>query len=307
MESLDGRLRASAISGADGGYAFPAVPPGTYRLRASAERPAPLVAVAGKSPLRLGAGSDAWVGLQAVPREEPMRRPLAEAAEGFGALRGVARSGGKPLEGAVATLYLDEAEGLKGPGVRQSFPTGTDGAFAFDEVPEGDYFLAVRRRSDGSASGPVREGGFYGVATANPVRVASGEETSVDVHLVRKEKDEDPNEDLLALTGTGLRGRVLDGEGHPVAGVYVFAYRNRAIGHGMPDFHSLPTGPDGAFSLSLGEGGLVYVGARERSGGSPMPGEWFGLYEGSPDHGVLITRGRVLGSLDLIVRRVLAP
>lgn len=307
LTTLDGRVRAEAVSEADGGYAFSPVRPGAYRLRAAKEGSPPLVAVAGRTPLRLAPGADAWVGLQAVPRETPVRRPAAEPIEGFGSLRGRALDRGRPLEGAVAALYVDEAEGLKGPGFRQAFPTGPDGIFAFDEVPEGSYFLAVRRRELGGGTGPVREGDLYGVATENPIPVASGEETSVDVHLVRKEKDEDPNDDLLALTGTGLRGRVVDAGGRPVEGVSVFAYRNRTIGHGMPDHLSLPTGPDGAFALSLGEGGLFYVGARERSGGSPAPGEWFGLYEGSADHGLVVKKGRVLGPLDLVVRKVLPP
>ena len=88
-------------------------------------------------------------------------------------------------------------------------------------------------------------------------------------------------------------------------GVYVFAYRNRVVGHGMPDFRTLPTGADGAFSLSLGAGGLFYVGAREHAGGPPQPGEWFGFYEGSADHGLTVPKDRTLEGIYIVVRKVL--
>lgn len=306
LEAWNGDLRYEAETDADGVYRFPRVSPGEYRLTAAARREGrEWGASSGKNPVQLIPGSDAWVGLQTVPREVPALRDLPGGSAGFGALRGVVRFEGAPVDGAVVNLYLDEEEGLRGPGFRQSAPTGPDGAYALEEVPEGRYFLVARRRRGGGGFGPVREGDLYGIALASPVAVEERRETVVDVHLVRKERDDDPNAELLAGSGTGLRGTVRDPEGRPVEGVYVFAYRNRIVGHGMPDFLTLPTGPDGSFALSLGTGGLFYVGARERSGGSPAPGEHFGFYEGSPDHGIAVPRGRVVDGVEIVVRRVL--
>ncbi len=306
LEAREGGSLREVVTDSQGVYRFPPVPPGAYRLSAragSAERP--LGAAPGKNPVQLSGGREAWIGLQAVPLEPPRLRLRPDAPTGFGAVSGVVRFQGAAVEGAVANLYLDEEEGLRGPGFRQSFPTGADGTYSLEEVPQGQYFLVARLRRAGGGFGPVREGDLYGAALANPVPVHEGQETVVDLHLVRKERDDDPNAELLALSGTGVRGRIVDAEGRPVAGVYVFAYRNRVVGHGMPDFLTLPTGPDGAFALSLGEGGLFYLGARERAGGSPAPGEHFGFYEGSPDHGLRVPRGRVLDGLEIVVRRVL--
>jgi hypothetical protein len=306
LEALEGGVRHEAQTDADGVYRFPPVAPGEYRLTAEARREGKVWgALSGKNPVQLAPGSDAWIGLQAVPRDAPAMRELPGGATGFGALGGVVRFEGAPVEGAVVSLYLDEDEGLRGPGFRQSPPTGPDGAYALEEVPEGRYFVVARRRQAGGGFGPVREGDLYGAVLASPVAVEERRETRVDVHLVRKERDDDPNADLLARSGTGLRGTVRDPEGNPVAGVYVFAYRNRIVGHGMPDYLTLPTGPDGTFALSLGTGGLFYVGARERSGGSPAPGEHFGFYEGSPDHGIAVPPGRVVAGIEIVVRRVL--
>lgn len=300
-------LRAEATTDRDGVYRFPPLPPGSYRVFARAESPrGRLGAFPGKNPVLLAGGTDVWLGLQAVPWEEPQLAPRSSAA-GHGSLSGTVRSGGSPVAGAVVNVYLDEAEALRGPGFRQSFPTGDDGAYAVEEVPEGRYFVVARRRQAGAASGPIREGDLYGAALANPVAVRDGHETRLDLHVVRKERDDDPNADLWLRSGTGLRGRVVDSAGAPVAGVYVFAYRDRTIGHRMPDFLTLPTGPDGRFALSLGDGGLFYVGARERSGGSPAPGELVGFFEGSPDHGVRVSRGDVVSGVEIVVRRVLEP
>ncbi len=306
LEPEVGGAAAEAVTDADGVYRFPPVPPGTYRVRARGPLGGPpLGAVPGKNPVALAPGGDAWLGLLAVPWEEPVSRPLAAAATGFGAVGGTVRLDGKPAEGAVVSLYLDEA--VRGPGVYQAFPTGPDGAYAVDEVPAGSYYLVARKRQGGGSHGPVREGDLYAVAPANPVAVAEAQETRLDLHLVRKERDDDPGAELLALVRTGLRGRLLDPSGAPAAGVYVFAYRDRIVGHRMPDYLTLPTGPDGTFALPLGDGGLFYVGARERSGGSPAPGERFGFYEGSPDHGIVVPRGRVLEGIEIVVRKVLEP
>ncbi|MBI5441949.1 MAG: carboxypeptidase regulatory-like domain-containing protein [Deltaproteobacteria bacterium] len=307
VEEGSGRVKEVTVSGDDGRYAFPPLRPGAYRLRAASEGTLPLVAVAGKSPLWLAPGASAWVGLQSVPREEPTRRPLPEAQPGFGALSGGVLWKGEPVVGAVVYLYLDEDENLKGPGFRQSFPTQQDGAYFVDELPEGAYYVAVRRREASSPLGPVREGDLYGVASANPVRVNSGEEAVLALHVARKEKEEDSGQDLLALTGTGIRGSVLDEGGRPVPDAYVFAYRDRTIGHGMPDFVAVSKGPAGTFALPLGEGGLFYLGARERTGGSPLPGERFGLYEGSPDHSLQVAKGRIVQGVTIVVRQVLEP
>jgi len=307
LAAASGPVQEQVRADADGVYRFPPVPAGTYYLTARAETAGRILgATAGKNPLHLAAGDNPWIGLQAVPWEEPSFQPMAAGGvAGFGALAGTVRFQSAPVAGAIVNLYLDQAEGLRGPGVRQSFPTGSDGRYALEEVPDGVYFVVARRRQTGGAAGPLREGDLYGAALANPVPIREHQETRLDLHLVRKERDDDPAAELLTQSGTGLRGRVVDEAGVPRAGVYVFAYRSRVVGHGMPDFLTLPTGPDGAFALPLGEGGLFYIGARERAGGSPAPGELFGFYEGSPDHGIEVPKGRIVDGVEIVVRRVL--
>ncbi len=306
LQPLGGGEDLTTPTDEDGVYRFPPLAPGSYRLSAESSGVPALGSRSGKNPILLAAGQEQWIGLQAVPRAEPAFRPAASAPDGFGALSGTVRYNNTPAAGAVVDLYLDD-HSLRGPGFRQSFPTGADGVYVLDEVPESAYYVVARKRASGAVAGPVVEGDLYGESLANPVPVRSGSETLLDVHLVRKERDDDPNADRLSARGATIRGVVVDGAGTPVPGVYVFAYRNRVVGHGMPDFRTLPTGVDGAFSLSLGAGGLFYVGAREHAGGSPRPGEWFGFYEGSPDHGIVVPKDRTVDGLRIAVRRILEP
>ncbi len=306
LEALADGHRTTVHTDGDGVYRFPRLPSGNYRLSAESSGMPALGSRSGKNPILLVAGQDQWIGLQAVPRAEPAFRPAASAPDGFGALSGTVRFDNTPAAGAVVDLYLDD-HGLRGPGFRQSFPTGADGGYVLDEVPESAYYVVARKRASGATAGPVVAGDLYGESLANPVPVRSGSETLLDVHLVRKERDDDPNADRLSARGAAIRGVVVDGAGTPVPGLYVFAYGNRVVGHGMPDFRTLPGRPDGSFALSLGEGGLFYVGARELAGGSPQPGEWFGFYEGSADHGITVPKGRTVEGVRIVVRRVLEP
>ena len=205
---------------------------------------------------------------------------------------------------ANVTLYLDDEEGLKGPGFRQSFATDDEGQFYLGEVSEGRYYAVARKRATGAA-GPVREGDLYGEATAVPLLVRGGMEAAINIHVVKKEKSRAPNSTELDATATAIIGRIEDSGGNPVSGVYVFAYRERIIGHRMPDFLTPLTGEDGSFVLPLGEGGLFYVGAREFFGGSPQPGERFGLFDGSADHGIRVGEGDKVSGVVIRVNEVL--
>ena len=64
---------------------------------------------------------------------------------------------------------------------------------------------------------------------------------------------------------TRLRGRVTDVEGKPLAGQFVFVYRDEGM-IGRPDLLTT-TDERGGFVLNLAEGGKYYLGARDRFGG----------------------------------------
>ncbi|HBT82938.1 MAG: hypothetical protein A2091_12575 [Desulfuromonadales bacterium GWD2_61_12] len=284
----------------DGSYRLE-LPAGRYALVARDEQRG-LFAFCGRNPVSVGEGETVWAGLQAVATVAPSYRQGDDAMTG--AVEGRVVAEGKPLADAVVTLYLDAGEDLKGQGYRISLPTGSDGLFAFDGLPESDYFLVVRRRAAGGRVGPVLEGDYFALYAGNPLPAYAGKIVTVELEAVRKVREVAGSETFARASGLALRGVVVDGAGRPVAGVHVFAYVDKVIGHKRPEAISPPTGADGVFTLAVPQPGRYYVGARQQYGDSPAPGELFGMYDAGADHGVEVAPGKLPAELRVTVDAV---
>ncbi|NIQ09047.1 MAG: hypothetical protein GWO23_05060 [Gammaproteobacteria bacterium] len=300
--SLDYSTEPVAISTVsdDEGYYRMELPKGTYAFYGRDEGQK-LLAFSGRNPVNL-VNETAWVGLQTVRIDQPEAVPYED--EYSAAIEGVILNGGKPLSNAYVYLYLDVAEDLKGQGYRLSMPTGPDGYFRFDGLPESDYFLVVRKRGNGERVGPVMAGDLFGIYSRNPLTAKAGEVQQVKVSTVEKLKDATESETFGRATGPVISGTVVDDQGLGVAGVHVFAYVDRVIGHQRPAAISTPTSDDGRFVVNLPEPGTYYIGARQAYGDSPAPGELFGMYEESADHGLTVKKGQTLDNLRIMVEPV---
>lgn len=291
-------IAAAAASDSDGLYRM-TLPPGTYALFGwTADRGR--FAFCGRNPVNLT--DSAWVGLQSVPVATIATATYDD--EYSAAIEGQVLHDGAPLEGAYVYLYLDVAEDLKGQGYRLSMPTGPDGYFRFDGLPESNYFLVARSRQNGQRVGPVVAGDFFGVYPGNPLTAMAGQVQQVKLHAVEKLKEAGDSETFGRATGPVLKGTVVDASGKGVAGVHVFAYVDRVIGHQRPAAISIPTSDDGSFVVNLPEPGTYYVGAREAYGDSPAPGELFGMYEESADHGLTLEMDQRLDDVRIVVEPV---
>ncbi len=300
--SLDFTAKAfasSAISDSDGYYSLE-VAKGTYALFGwSADRS--YFAFCGRNPVNVAEAS-VWAGLQAVPVQKPTSAVYDD--EYSAAIEGQVLHDGAPLSGAYVYLYLDVAEDLKGHGYRLSQPTTEEGYFRFDGLSESNYFLVVRHRQNGQRVGPVLAGDLFGIYPGNPLTAKSGQVQQVVLHSVAKLKDTTESETFGRATGPVLSGTVVDTSGRGVSGVHVFAYVDRVIGHQRPAAISTPTTDDGRFVVNLPEPGTYYVGAREAYGDSPAPGELFGMYEVSADHGLTLEEGENLDRVRIVVEPV---
>ena len=289
----------SAPSDSDGIYRLD-LPVGTYALfgwNADHSR----FAFCGRNPVNLGEEA-AWIGLQSVRVEQPTTTVYDD--EYSAAIEGQVLHGGVPLAGANVYLYLDVGEDLKGQGYRLSLPTADDGYFRFDGLPESNYFLVARGRQNGQRVGPVQEGDQFGIYPGNPLTARSGQVQQVKLHSVTKLKEASESETFGRATGPVLSGVIVDPSGRAVAGVHAFAYVDRVIGHQRPAAISTPTAADGRFLVNFPEPGTYYLGAREAYGDSPAPGELFGMYEESADHGLTLGQGDRLENVRIVVEPV---
>lgn len=292
---------SSVITAGDGGFRAEAPHGSYYVVAAGTFEKTPVFAFSGQNPVRIDSGTR-WLGMKAVPAEVPEIRPGSRSRGAV--VSGEVVSGGVPVENAFVYVYSGADSGFKGMGVAMSPPTGPDGRFEIEHLPESTYFLVARRRGGGGMTGPLEKGDLYGFHPANPVYLREGAAAVVLMDLVEKEKTLSYSE-VTSGTETVLRGRVLDRAGRPQEGVYAFVYDDRVFGHQRPFGHSGRTGRDGTFAIYLDRPGTYYLGARENFGNSPKPGERFGFFDGTPDHSVAAVGGKAVEGLTIVVEPIL--
>jgi len=215
-------------------------------------------------------------------------------------VRGTLTCQGRPLSGASVYAYRRQSSNFLGPADFASAPSDRDGSYVIDLV-EGSYWLVARKRASGSDAGPLVPGDLQRVYPGNPANVPSGGFTTVDLDL------EEMRDLMFSRTGprgptaTGLRGRITDESGAPVAWVFAIAYTSADMRR-VPDFTSAMTAADGRFVIYLPGGGRYWVGARKHIREKPAPGEPFGLFEGAPDHAVDVATGAFVDDIDIVLR-----
>jgi hypothetical protein len=206
---------------------------------------------------------------------------------------------GKPTPGAFVMIYDEEVSRPVGPRYRHRVESGSEGRFEAS-VPPGSYLIAVRKRQRGAAFGPPQPGDYAAEYEKNPVKVESGRFTEADditLHVVDLEKLDRRLGSLDNPTAgsSSISGKVVDREGEPLPGQFVFLYRSAAM-TGPPVFVTR-SGKDGVFVLNPPGGGRYYVVARRKYGAAREPGEEVGLIEGAPDSSVDVGDGGAVAGL----------
>jgi hypothetical protein len=292
----------SSPSGPDGKYSLD-LKPGTYYLAASA---GDMWTWCGQNPVSVDGSERAWIGFDLAPWSDPVVHSTGEETM-EGTILGKVLRDGKPIEDVTVSLYFDESDGFRGMGFMRTPPTGADGIFRMDMVPEGRYFLIARKRGSGKGVGPMMKGDLISWYRFNPVKIEDGKELEIVLPMVVKRLDRDIHGDNMAGARPGFEGIVTDRDGRPVQGVHVFAYLEPEMGHHKPAALSSITDGQGRYQLFLPQAGKYYVGARHGYGDNPAPGEMFGHYEGTPDHSLTVESNRFLEEIGITVNRVLIP
>lgn len=261
----------SAPVGLDGTYKLD-LPPGSYYLTArdgrGPLRPGHYFCYYSGAPVQVVAGGYRNVGfnLVKVPAEAaPEQAPRS-------GIRGEISFQDAPLERSYLYVYRDAEKGFKGPAYQiQPVEKGTFRV----SLPPGTYWLLARKRLRGGQFGPIETGDYFNYYHGNPVTIAPGEVHEVRIEAITRLSmlEDDPEAPFV-----GVRGKVVDAAGKPVARLHVFAYRNPEM-TGTPEFFSAPTGLDGKFDLPLPEGGPYHLLARQAFGGPAGEGELYGRHD----------------------------
>lgn len=213
---------------------------------------------------------------------------------------------GNPIADAYIYVYSEADSGLMGPSYGESVRSDKDGRFQLD-LPAGRFYLAARKRTDGTRMGEPDAGDLNGLFPANPVEVTTGSYLPLGDFPLQKidatERQKRLDSGKFDLTETRFEGRVVNRDGRLIEGIYVFAYLDSRM-VGKPTHISAPTGADGRYVLNLGDGGTYYLGARSTFGGPLEPGEWVGTYDAQADHSIKAERGKSVTLADIIVREV---
>jgi hypothetical protein len=301
---------ASNDADVDGGYSLP-LPAGTYYLVARrhdgpADGPVPAggyFSFHGSNPFTLTPDSTLEVNFSLARKTAAA---LAKGADpGTGTLSGTVSREGKGVEGVQVKLFLDEESAFRGAGFAAAPPTNAQGAFSFEYLPESAYFVVARKRGAGAGPGPLAEGDLFGYYVDNPVQVRAGSAVEIALEMVSKGRDVGNADGRPRPSGTRISGKVTDATGAVVRGVYAFAYEEKVMAHKKPAFISQAVDEQGRYVINLSRGGTFYVGARSAYGDSPGMGEWYGRYDGTPDHGVTVETGAHAEGIDIRVERVL--
>lgn len=208
----------------------------------------------------------------------------------------------EPAEGTYLYLYGEGKDPYGPADYIIPLPTGADGRFALTVEP-GTYTMVARKRQSGENTGPLH----------------MGDERSDEIVVIVK--DEDPGHFRIHLkpkTDTSLKsytpsqewttsiaGKVLDADGNPMAGARVHVYTFVQMSE-RPKYVGERTGPDGTYTVYLPKGGTYYLAARNRFGGPPRIGDYYGRYDkGSIDPSAVVVKdGEHLKGIDIIVFKV---
>ncbi len=293
--TFDGPAPHSSKATADDGLFTLELSGGRYYLFAGG---AQLSAYYGRNPITVPEEGSSDVNLLLTPNNLP--GPVEPTTLETGVV-GTVSLDGQVVQGAIVTVYPDLSSQLKGMGLGMAAPTDEQGYF---ELPlaAGTYYLVVRVRHSGQMAGPLKAGDLFGYMAGNPLVIKAGAPPRVHIPLI--EVPEKVSRHAANLFGnTSISGLVLDQKGEPVAGLQVLLYEDSTMLN-RPLYVSQKTNTDGRYQLSFPKGGHYYLAARNELGGTPAPGEFYGRYQGTPDHSIKIETGKALVDIEIVVDEV---
>lgn len=265
---------------------------------------------------------------------------LPEYSEGAAGIGGVVTYKGKPLQAGMVSAYPLSSTSFRGMGLLTN-TLDQNGRFWFDLEP-GSYVVIARKRLGNSNMGPLQKGDLFCYADANPIQVLESQSCEMeifcyprdDLNAFLENRQQDPRgrreerrrtaslyetefEDAAQIRATMLQravtvgGTITDLSGKPMEGLYVTAYPADQF----PLFqmyvirlitkYMAQTDESGQYQLNLEAGGTYYLVAREKIGEAPDHLEFYGLYEGNPNHSITVGPDMDTSKVDIVVERIM--
>ncbi len=161
---------------------------------------------------------------------------------------------GKPAAGVKIFLY--ESTNVRKPADFIS-PQSDNNGLVIVTVPAGKYWAVARLKKD-ALYGPLMPGDKH---SGEPVEVECSDTMDTEVVFEVADIREVGQKKRTDNAGTiRLWGRVVDKDGNPVAGAYVFASITKEIEY-VPDFLSAWTDSEGNYTIYLPSGRSLFLGS----------------------------------------------
>jgi hypothetical protein len=274
-----------------------------------------------------------WIPLMALPVTK------ARCGPGFQGIGGRVLYKGMPAAGSSVSVYALDDEPFRGMGLLTN-TVPEDGSFWFDLDP-GRYVIIARKRHHGGAIGPIKKGDLLCYFAANPVQVLPAQSCDIDVSCYPRDdidtffkqgavdprgkkeqkrrsaslREMDETESTRLLAGdiqkpAIISGRVTTLEGIPLGGLYISAYPADKVRLfqmyvlRMKTNHMTRTDDRGFFRLEV-QNGPYYLVARERIGDAPVAGEYYGLYEGTPNHSITLKPNEIKTGVHIVAESIM--
>lgn len=326
-------FRKSEQMDRDGHYSL-TLPAGSYYLLARANLEGrQLFSYHGVNPITV-TNEYRWLPFVLVPEN----KGACEETLGQSHITGQVMYKGQAVSGGVVSVYPWQEGKFRGMGLLTN-TLDENGTFSFD-LEAGNYVVIARKKQDIKGIGPVKRGDMFCYPSTNPISVANNQSCNTDINCYPRDElelflndgainpqgrrhddrrqaslhDLQPAEAQIPVINTSatLSGQITDSNGRPRQGMIVTAYPARGLE--LFQMHALRlitgnmgrTDADGRYKIALKDGdGKYYIVAREKVGEAPDRAEYYGLYEGSPNHSIIIDRGGNLTDINVVVDRIM--
>jgi hypothetical protein len=290
------------------------LPPGEYFFTAKGNMDGKeFYAYHGNNPIKVEA-ENLWLAFMANEIKPPAY------LGGATSLKGVVTYKESPVKDAYLTLYIPETKKFKGLGYRTE-SINPDGTFNIS-LPAGRYIVIAKKKESGKKIRPLKKGDLFCYYPQNPVEVRAGQVVQIEVPCypkgdrgsfaeapLIKTNDYTTVEHLGNGSRFGIKGKVRDLEGNPLAKLFVLAYRSKQspfLMHYLSDRteYAGETDREGNYFIPIDADGDFYIIARNTLGGSPRSGDVYGFYEGNATHSVSFKNGQIIENIDIVVGKV---